>query len=284
MEPGLLQSSRSPTRHFLYRRTFPSDRPSRSRNEWVSSTRVQPMLPSVKGSAARLSTPSFRTLPTTPGTPSISTRPQRFQKVRKKSVSKQQSLLIAVKNYKLPVRFPQQFSTCEVFKNDKGEEIPLLHRDVVLRTMKELDREIQPVLKEFQVYYSGLSEAHPQWPKAAYTNRIPLNFEAEEKAFAHHIQIRFRNRSAPNDSLQFYNKSTLFALLFHELAHIRHMNHGYEFMYFLRDIYKFAARKGVFKTGEYHQLPSCRLWENRLFEKAGALYDFELREMDLGPS
>ena len=208
------------------------------------------------------------------GSPGISR-----QAKKRKVISKQQSLLIAIKNYKLPMRYPERFATFDHYMNEKGEEIPLLHRDAVSRALMDLDRDIQPVLNEFQVFYSALSEAHPKWTRAAYTTRIPLNFEPCVKAFAHHIQLRVRNRNAPNDVGAFYNRSTLCAVLFHELAHIRHMDHGEQFMFFLRDIYKAATRRGLFRPGETHQLPSCRMWENRLFAAAGNVWDYELREM-----
>ena len=198
---------------------------------------------------------------------------------QRKVISKQQSLLIAIKNYKLPTRYPERFATFDQYKNKKGDTIPLLHRDTVARVLMDLDRDVQPLLTEFQVFYSALSEAHPKWLRAAYTTRIPLNFEPCVKAFAHHIQLRVRNRTAPNDVGLFYNRSTLCAVLFHELAHIRHMDHGEEFMFFLRDIYKAATRRGIFRPGESHQLPSCRVWENRLFATAGNVWDYELREM-----
>lgn len=204
----------------------------------------------------------------------------RTQKVRhRKVISKQQSLLIALKNYKLPVRYPERFATFQSYKNEKGEEIPLRHREVVSRVLMELDRDIQPLLKEFEVFYSALSEAHPQWSRAAYTTRIPLNFEPSVKVYTHYIQLRVRNKHAPNDLLMFHNRATLCAVLFHELAHIRHMDHGDEFMFFLRDIYKFASRRGLFQPSELHQLPSCRLWENRIFATGGNIWDYELRAL-----
>lgn len=207
-----------------------------------------------------------------------SSPPTKAEKILRK-VSKEQSLLVAVKNYKLPTRFPERFATFGHYKNEKAEEIPLLHRDVVARTLQELDRDVQPVVNRFKVFYSALSEGHPQWSKAAFTNRIGLKFDEGLKAYAHHIQIRVRCRSSPNDPSLFYNKSTLLAILFHELAHIRHMNHGCDFMLFLRDIYRFAAKCGVFRLGETHQLPSCRQWENALFATAGHLSDAQLKEM-----
>lgn len=196
-----------------------------------------------------------------------------------RKVSQEQSLLISLKNYKLPTRFPERFATFGYYKNDKGDSIPLLHRDQVSRILQSLDKDVQPLVHHFHVHYSALSEGHPQWTKAALTNRIRLQFDKGLKAFAHHIQLRVRCRAAPNDLEKFYNRGTLLGVLFHELAHIRHMNHGDDFMLFLRDIYKFASKTGLFRLGQEHQLPSCRAWENALFTSGGRLSDEELRSI-----
>ena len=236
---------------------------SRRKAKVVKSVRLLKSLPPVKRPQPKPSPTSLQ-----PSPQSTSSK-----------VSREQSLQIALKNYKLPTRFPQRFATFASYRNEKGEEIPLLHRDVVAKKLAELDRDIQPVLRRFKVFYSALSEGHPQWSKAAFTNRIALKFDEGIKAFAHHIQLRVRQKAAPNDTSLFYNRSTLQAVLFHELAHIRHMNHGVDFSLLLRDIYRYAHKKGVFRGGQEHQLPSCRAWENLLFACAGSMSDARLLEL-----
>jgi hypothetical protein len=192
-------------------------------------------------------------------------------------VTPEKSLEIGIRNFKLPSRYPERFSTYGEYKNDKGVEVPLLHRDRVTRILREIHDELQPVVKKFKLYYACLSENHPIRGKAAMTSRIPLKFEAvESPVFAHYIQLRVRNRLAPNDPAQFYNKATLLAIMFHEIAHISHMNHGKAFMLFLRDIFAFANRLGLIPKQETHQLPSCRDWEKLIFEKRGRVTDEEL--------
>ena len=258
MEPRLVQSCSS---------TCVPKKRSRRKLKLAKSVRLLRSLPPVKRSRPKASP---LTIQASPLSLSSKTTPK---------VTREQSLLIAIKNFRLPTRFPQRFATFSSYRNDKGEEIPLLHRDHVARVLEELDRDVQPVVRRFKVFYSALSEGHPQWSKAAFTNRIPLNLDPNVKTFAHHIQLRVRQRAAPNDLNVFYNRSTLLAVMFHELAHIRHMNHGAEFALLLRDIYRFAYKSGVFKTGEQHQLPSCRAWENVLFTTAGKISDARLLEL-----
>jgi Predicted metal-dependent hydrolase len=36
------------------------------------------------------------------------------------------------------------------------------------------------------------------------------------------------------------NKTTIFAIMLHELAHLKYMNHGPKFAFFLKEIYEYA--------------------------------------------
>mmetsp|Transcript_13241 Transcript_13241/g.24810 ORF Transcript_13241/g.24810 Transcript_13241/m.24810 type:complete len:325 (-) Transcript_13241:831-1805(-) len=195
-------------------------------------------------------------------------------------VTPEKSLEIGLRNFKLPSRYPERFSTYCDYKNENGVEVPLLHRDKVSRILREIHDELQPIVKKFKLFYACLSENHPTRGKAAMTSRIPLKFEdVETPVYAHYIQLRVRSRQAPNDPAQFYNKATLLAIMFHEMAHILHMNHGKGFMLLLRDIFAYASRLGMIPKQEKHQLPSCRDWEKLIFEKRGKVADDELALM-----
>lgn len=71
-----------------------------------------------------------------------------------------------------------------------------------------------------------------------------LFFLAKEPKFiyTHHIQIKIRNSEKPQDKSLFLNETTCFAILIHELAHIKFSGHENDFMFFLRDLYLFGSK------------------------------------------
>lgn len=167
----------------------------------------------------------------------------------------------------LPASFPAHLSTFYCYTNSNGVEIPLLHRDKVTRVLRQLDTALRPVVAHFKVRYTVLAENHPQEKLAAFTLEV-------EKLYC--VRVRVRNPACPNDVKKFYARETLFALLFHELAHVRYMHHGRDFMLLLRDIYRHAAFLGIFQPGEANQIPSCRRWEALIYDTAGGVSDAEL--------
>lgn len=170
----------------------------------------------------------------------------------------------------LPASFPSPFSTFTSYTNSKGLEIPLLHRDKVTRVLRQLDTALRPIVTRFKVRYTVLAENHPHEKLAAFTLEV-------DKLYC--IRVRIRSPACPNDIKKIYRWETLLALLFHELAHVRYMHHGTDFRLLLRDIYRYAAEIGTFQVGQSNQIPSCRGWENRCFETAGAVSDREIASL-----
>lgn len=203
-------------------------------------------------------------------------RPSKTPTLPCEAISQERSKMITLKYLQLE-KYPKKFDTFFEYKKKDGEVVPLLHRDKVTKILVTLDKIVQPILNKYNIIYSSLSENHPIGKKPAMTHRIPLKFMSSPM-HAYLIQIRVRNQQAPNDCKKFYNRATLLALLFHELAHIRFMNHGKEFMFFLRDIYQYAHFINIIPNDE-HQLPSFRKWEKAIFSAKGNISNTKLVEI-----
>jgi len=171
-------------------------------------------------------------------------------------------------------------------KGPDGQKVPLKNRNVVIKTLHELNSKIAtPICRFFGLRYNFFSEQHPQANKAGNTRKEPLilrkkNAEGEEtEEIRHMTTIRLRLRVHPkkgNPQSDFIAKGTQLAVLLHELCHLRHMNHGKDFMLLLRDIYAQARKIGVFDPCWENELPSSFRWEKEIYHAAGEMPDEEL--------
>jgi len=59
-------------------------------------------------------------------------------------------------------------------------------------------------------------------------------------AFTSMVQIKIRNPECPQNAKKFLNRTTVLAILLHELAHTRHMHHGIAFAKLLKELYEYA--------------------------------------------
>ncbi|KFH02505.1 WLM domain protein [Toxoplasma gondii MAS] len=140
------------------------------------------------------------------------------------------------------------------------------------------------ICRRFGLRYTFLAEHHPTEKKAGITVKKPMQTKilndgetptVVPRSLAT-IRLRLRKREEVNELI---SRSTQLAVFFHELAHLRHMNHGKDFARFLRDIFSFAASRGLVEQGMTNELPSPWKWEREVFDRAGNLTDAEIDEL-----
>eukprot|EP00930_Biecheleria_cincta_P028622 TRINITY_DN19979_c0_g1_i1.p1 TRINITY_DN19979_c0_g1~~TRINITY_DN19979_c0_g1_i1.p1 ORF type:complete len:952 (+),score=219.28 TRINITY_DN19979_c0_g1_i1:410-2857(+) len=165
-----------------------------------------------------------------------------------------------------------------------GQKIPLQNRDKVLQTLHELNSKVAlPMCRHFGLRYNFFSEHHCQAKKAGVTVKDPLILRKkgpdgeEVQETRHLVTIRLRVRVHPtrgDPQNDFISKGTQLAVLLHELCHLKHMNHGKDFMLFLRDVFAHACKLGVFDPAALqNDIPSPWPWENEIFRTGGAVDD-----------
>jgi len=172
-------------------------------------------------------------------------------------------------------------------RSAEGQKVPLKNRDKVVRTLHELNSKVAlPICRHFGLRYNFFSEHHPQAKKAGVTCKEPLilrkegpdGTEIQETRYLVTIRLRLRLHPTKGDpQTEFISRGTQIAVLLHELCHLKHMNHGKDFMLFLRDIFAYACKLGVFDPAAMtNEIPSPWPWENVIFKTAGEVSDEEL--------
>ncbi|CDJ54065.1 hypothetical protein, conserved [Eimeria brunetti] len=190
-----------------------------------------------------------------------------------------------------------------------GVTVELKNRGEVAASIHRLHCEYGvPLCREFGFRYFFLAEQHPLHRKAGSVIRKPLNnierldeLQLQERSrsrsntepngclataagsssssstkWSYCIRIRMRQLQRPQELLQL---PTQLGIFFHELAHLRYMNHGLDFACLLARIFRFATERGLFEPGWETELPSPWLWERVLFYCGGFVTDSLLQQL-----
>lgn len=159
--------------------------------------------------------------------------------------------------------------------SQSGKNIALKRRDHVCAIISNLEKSVaKPICVYFNLSYNLLGEHHPNERKAGITTKERV---LTTGAFRWTIRVRIRSRTDPIST--FFSHGTHLAVLLHEIAHLRFMNHGIDFAIFLRDIYRYAYGLGIFACDPKNELPSPWEWERKIWDSKGAITDSELFQL-----
>lgn len=173
------------------------------------------------------------------------------------------------------------YKCCAMMKDAYGRRVTLKNRQAILQTLFMLDVTVaQPICQYFGLQCPQVLAEYPCSAKKAGVTQKRVHFSEEGVEPFEEVAIKIRLRVHPtvgDPQSDTISHGTQLAVLLHELAHLKHMSHGIEFMLFLRDIFAEARRSGIFDPTEAtNDIPSPWPWENEIFRSGGDIADEEL--------
>lgn len=171
------------------------------------------------------------------------------------------------------------YKVCNTSVDDYGRRVNLENKHVVLQVLHELGMNVAtPICQHFGLQPIAVLGEQPCQEKKAGVTQKQMYISDEDSQEEIAIKIRLRVHPSKGDPhSQFISIGTQLAILLHELAHVRHMNHNIGFMLFLRDIFAFARQEGLFDPSQLtNEIPSPWPWENEIFCTGGDIVDEEL--------
>ncbi|CAE7563910.1 unnamed protein product [Symbiodinium necroappetens] len=186
---------------------------------------------------------------------------------------------------KLPLTFETMFGAT-------GDEVSLENREAVEAILMDLHSVAHPLCEHFRIRYDFLLEQHCQERKAGVARRTPKWMGGEER-YLTTVRLRVRRHPAKGDP-QKAPEGSMCSRLMHISSFLQDfIGRGLqsfstslhisgtceEFMFFLKDIFTEAARRKLLDPTISNELPSCRAWENLIYQTGGDVADEELMRL-----
>lgn len=202
--------------------------------------------------------------------PVPSQAPKAKAKAKGKSKAKAKAKTKPSEDNEEPVESPTAKLAHQIMWSPEGDEIPLQSCQKVEELLQHLHSSVaNPLCQHFRLRYDFLLEQHCQERKAGVARRAPKVVNGEER-YLTTVRLRLRKHPVKGDpQKEFIGRGAMMAVLLHELAHLRYMNHGQEFMLLLREIFAEAKKREIFDPELVNELPSCRPWENLIYQTGG---------------
>jgi len=105
-------------------------------------------------------------------------------------------------------------------------------KEQAARILAEIDRDVKPIVEHFRIPYNALKESIAEQS---------LGFNRGAGGI---ISLNVRQKADP---MAFRKYSAVMATMIHELAHVRHMNHGPMFRQFEMELMAWAREKGIYR-------------------------------------